>query len=100
ELAAFSCLACAFHRPTALNRVGRTLGMGFCAAGAAATLSPGAVLALAVAMLLFVGFRYLASRAESPEKRQSSLALGAVLLGVVVLRAVAFGSGPVLGRFR
>jgi len=100
ELAAFACLACAFQRPTALNRVGWTLGMVFCAAGAAATLSRGAILALAVAMLLFVGFRYLASRAESPEKRQSSLALGAVLLGVVVLGAVAFGSAQVVDRFR
>src|SRR5262249_49945032 len=54
ELSAFACLACAFQRPTALNRVGWMLGMIFCAAGASATLSRGAAVAIAFALLLFL----------------------------------------------
>lgn len=99
ELAAFACLACSFQRPTAMNRVGWMLGTIFCAAGAAATLSRGAVVALAAAMLLFVGLHYLSARKEAPATRRSSLALGALLLGVVVLAAVGFGSAQVLERF-
>jgi len=99
ELAAFACLACAFQRRTMMNRVGWTLGMVFCAAGAAATLSRGAVLALALAMLLFVGLHYLSTRKEAPSTRRSSLAFGAILLGVVALAAVGFGSAQVLERF-
>ena len=99
EIAAFACLACAFQRPTAMNRVGWTLGMIFCAAGAAATLSRGAVVALALAMLLFVGLHYLAARKEAPATRRSTLVFGAVLLGVVALAAVGFGSAQVLERF-
>jgi tetratricopeptide (TPR) repeat protein len=101
ELAAFACLACAFRRPTALNRVGWTLGMVFCAAAAAATLSRGAALALAFALLLFICLRYLrADGGETPSRRRTSLAFGALLLGVVILAAVAFGSAQVLDRFR
>ena len=100
ELAAFACLACAFQRPTALNRVGWGLGVMFCAAGAAATLSRGAVIALAVAMLLFVGLRVLATRREAPGQQRSSILLGAMLLGAVVVSAVGFGSAQVLDRFR
>jgi O-antigen ligase/tetratricopeptide (TPR) repeat protein len=99
ELAAFACLACAFQRPTAMNRVGWLLGMIFCAAGAAATLSRGAVVALALAMLLFVGLHYLSARKESPTTRRSSLVFGALLLGIVALAAVGFGSAQVLERF-
>ncbi|HXU07194.1 MAG TPA: O-antigen ligase family protein [Polyangia bacterium] len=99
EIAAFACLAAAFQRPTAMNRVGWGLGMVFCAAGAAATLSRGAIVALGTAMLLFVGLRILASRGESPGRQRSTLALGALLLGVVVLAAVAFGSAQVVERF-
>ncbi len=50
ELAAFVCLACSFQRPTALNRIGWLIGTLLCAGGAAATLSRGAVLALAMAV--------------------------------------------------
>ena len=100
ELAAFACLACAFQRPTALNRVGWGLGMMFCAAGAAATLSRGAVIALLVAMLLFVGLRVLATRREAPGQQRSSILLGAMLLGAVAVAAVGFGSAQVLDRFR
>jgi tetratricopeptide (TPR) repeat protein len=82
-----------------MNRVGWTLGTIFCAAGAAATLSRGAIVALAVAMLLFVGLHYLAARKEAPATRRSSRAFGALLLGVVALAAVGFGAGQVLERF-
>jgi len=100
ELAAFACLACAFLRPTALNRVGWTLGMIFCAAGAAATLSRGAVVALLVAMLVFVGLRILTTRREAQGQQRSSVLLGAMLLGAVAIAAIGFGSAQVLDRFR
>jgi tetratricopeptide (TPR) repeat protein len=101
ELAAFACLASAFRRPTALNRVGWIFAMIFCAAGAAATLSRGGALALAFALLLFVCLRYLwAGGGEAPGRRRASLAFGGLLFGVVVLAAFAFGSSEVLDRFR
>jgi len=100
ELAAFACLACVFQRPTALNRVGWALGTVFCAAGAAATLSRGAVIALLVGMLLFVGLRVLATRREAPGQQRSSILLGAMLLGAVAVAAIGFGSAQVLDRFR
>ena len=100
ELAAFACLASAFLRPTALNRVGWMVGMVFCAGGAAATLSRGAVVALFAAMVLFIALRYVWAGREVPGRRRRALVFGVALFGIVIVTAVALGSAQVLDRFR
>jgi tetratricopeptide (TPR) repeat protein len=101
EIAAFTCLACAFQRPTALNRAGWLVGMLLCAGGAAATLSRGAVLGMAAAVLLYAFLRYRARDAVvSTQARNVSLAWGAFLLGMVLVVAGAFGAGQLVDRFR
>jgi hypothetical protein len=101
ELSAFACLACSFHRPTALNRIGWMVGMLLCAGGAAATLSRGGVLALAIGIVAFVFLRYRVTEPEGTSHRgRTSLAWGALLIGIVVLSATALGSLQLIERFR
>ena len=102
ELAAFVCLACSFQRPTAFNRVGWILGMSLCLGGAAATLSRGGMVAITMAVLMFVFLHYFA-KAQSENnlnRRRVSLAWGGLLLGLVVLGAGAFGADRLIERFQ
>jgi tetratricopeptide (TPR) repeat protein len=100
ELATFACLACSFHRRTALNRMGWMVGMLLCAGGTAATLSRGGVLALATGIVMFVFWRYRASEQEGGRRARTSLAWGALLTGIVVLAGAALGSSQLIDRFR
>jgi O-antigen ligase/tetratricopeptide (TPR) repeat protein len=100
ELCAFACLACSFQRPTALNRVGWLVGVLLCAGGAAATLSRGAVLALSMAVLLFVFLSYITREARAAGHRRTSLAWAALVLGLVLVGAGALGAGQLVDRFK
>ena len=100
ELAAFVCLACSFHRPTALNRIGWLVGALLCAAGAVATLSRGAALGLTAGAVAFMFLRYVAEGSEGTQRRRRSLIWGALTLGLVVLGALALGAGQLVDRFK
>jgi tetratricopeptide (TPR) repeat protein len=101
ELAAGVCLACSFQRPTALNRIGWLVGALLCAGGAAATLSRGSVLAIAMAVLMFAFLRYLSKDgAESSRQRRASLAWGALVVVLLVLGAAALGADQLVERFK
>jgi tetratricopeptide (TPR) repeat protein/O-antigen ligase len=100
ELTAFVCLACSFQRKTALNQIGWLVGSLLCAGGAAATLSRGAVVALAMAAVMFVFLRYLIRERNSAGQRRVSWAWGALFLSLVLLTAGALGAGQLIDRFR
>ena len=100
ELAAFVCLACSFHRKTALNRIGWLVGTILCAGGAAATLSRGAVVALTMAVVMFMFLSYFVADSGLGGRRRASLAWGGLLLGLVVLGAGALGAGQLVDRFK
>ena len=100
EISAFACLACSFQKPTALHRIGWLVGMALCLGGTAATLSRGAVAALAMAVLLFTFLRYFSKDDVTVGRRRASLAWGALLLGLVLLGAGAFGAGQLIDRFQ
>jgi hypothetical protein len=100
ELAAFVCLACAFQRQTALNRVGWLAGTFLCMGGALATLSRGAVLALAASVLTFALFQYLARDGAAKGHRRKSLAWGIFLLALIALGFSALGANRLVERFR
>ena len=101
ELAAFTCLACSYQRRTILNRVGWIVGLVLCAGGMAATLSRGAFVGGFVGLLTFAGWSRLnrngAPRSETGVK---SMVLGAGIMGLVVLAAVALGAGELIDRFQ
>jgi tetratricopeptide (TPR) repeat protein len=100
ELAAFVCLACSFQRETALNRVGWLVGTLLCAGGALATLSRGAVVAMAVGVIVFAFLRYFAQEAGGVGRRRISLMWGGLILVLIALGAAAFGAGQLIDRFR
>jgi tetratricopeptide (TPR) repeat protein len=100
ELSAFVCLACSFQRETLLNRVGWLVGTLMCAGVALATLSRGAVAALAVAIVVFMFMRYFGSDVSSGRRRRASLAWTALIFGVVVLGAASLGAGQLIDRFK
>jgi tetratricopeptide (TPR) repeat protein len=99
ELTAFACLACSFQRQTMLNRAGWLTGTLVCAAGAAATLSRGAVLGMTAGILLFVFLRYFVRDEEQQQRRRAALAWGLLLTGLVVVGAGAVGASQILDRF-
>jgi tetratricopeptide (TPR) repeat protein len=100
ELAAFVCLACSFARETALNRVGWLVGTLVCAGAAFATLSRGAVVAMAMGVTVFAFLRYLAPDGSGVVRRRASLAWVALIVCVIGLGAAAFGAGQLVDRFR
>ena len=100
ELAAFVCLACSFQRQTALNRVGWVVGTFLCIGGALATLSRGAVLALAASVLTFALFQYLARDGAAEGHRRKSVAWGLFLLALIALGFSALGANHLVERFR
>jgi tetratricopeptide (TPR) repeat protein len=101
ELAAFACLACSLQRPTALNRVGWLVGMVLCAGGAAATLSRGAVLAMAVGGLVLALLWRLARDGDNAgPSRKRSWAWGALVVGLVILAGAALSGEQLVDRFR
>jgi tetratricopeptide (TPR) repeat protein len=101
ELAAFACLACSFQRSTALNRVGWLVGMLLCVGGATATLSRGAVVALATGTLVFIFVRHFSGEHRADGSRHRvSLAWGALVLGVITLGMGALGAGQLIDRFK
>ena len=105
ELCAFVCLACAFLRPTKLNRAGWLTGTLLCAGGAIATLSRGSVIAFALGIVTFVELR--ARRGRSPtatgaldRRMKLPLVWGSALLGLVVLGGALVGGAQLVDRFR
>jgi tetratricopeptide (TPR) repeat protein len=101
ELAAFVCLACSFQRETLLNRIGWLVGTFLCAGAALATLSRGAVVALAVAVLVFASLRYFAGDVSGGGgRRRASLAWAMLIVGLVVLGAASLGAGQLVDRFK
>jgi tetratricopeptide (TPR) repeat protein len=100
ELASAVCLACSFQNSTVLNRVGWLTGTLLCAAGAAATLSRGAVLALAMAGLMFVFLLYVSDAGESGRRRRVSLAWAVLVLGLIAVAAAALGANELVDRFK
>ncbi len=101
ELAAFACLACSYQRRTILNQVGWLIGLVLCAAGMAATLSRGAFVGGLVGLLSFAAWRRLNRNGTPPsETGVKSMVLGAGILGLVVLAAVALGAGELIDRFQ
>jgi tetratricopeptide (TPR) repeat protein len=99
ELATFVCVACALYRRSALNRVGWLVGAALCGAGALATLSRGAVAALAAGLLVFAIFRYLDPEVKSVGTRKR-LALGIATLGLIVVAALSLGGEQLIERFK
>jgi tetratricopeptide (TPR) repeat protein len=100
ELAFFVCLACSFLRSGALNRVGWLVGALLCASGALATLSRGAVLALAMGVLTFAFLRFLEKDAEHRSRRRVTVAASVFLLAVIAVGAGALGAGQLVDRFK
>jgi tetratricopeptide (TPR) repeat protein len=98
ELATFVCVACSLYRRTALNRVGWLVGAALCSAGALATLSRGAVAALAAGLLVFAVFRYLDPDVKSAGSRKR-LALGIATFGLIVVGAMSLGAEQLVDRF-
>jgi tetratricopeptide (TPR) repeat protein len=101
ELGFFVCLACSFLRSSALNRVGWLVGALLCAGGAMATLSRGAVLALALGVAMFGFLRFL-ERDPQPgfRRRRAIVATAFFLVAVIGLGAGAFGAGQLIDRFK
>jgi Tfp pilus assembly protein PilF len=100
ELASCTCLACAFLKPSLLNRLGWLTGMALCAAGAVATLSRGAVLAMAMAGLMFVFLLYVMERGATVGRRRVSLAWVLLILGSMVVIGAALGANQLIDRFK
>ena len=101
ELAAFTCLACSFFRRTALNRIGWLVGAVMCGVGALATISRGAVAALAGGALVFGVLRYAnPPEGASTARRRTGMMWGLLLVGFVVLGAGALGAQQLVERFR
>jgi tetratricopeptide (TPR) repeat protein len=100
ELAAFTCLACAYQRNTALNRYGWLTGTLLCAAGAIATVSRGAVVGIVMGMLMFGFLRFMGRDGREGPRSRAWLA-GVVLVALlVVVTAGALGAGVLVDRFR
>jgi tetratricopeptide (TPR) repeat protein len=99
ELAAFACLACSFQRETVLNRVGWLAGAVLCGGAALATLSRGAVLAMAVGVLVFAVLRHFGADVNAG-RRRASVAWAALIIGVFALGAAALGAGQLIDRFK
>jgi tetratricopeptide (TPR) repeat protein len=99
ELSAFACLACSFLRATALNRVGWMVGGLLCAAGVAATLSRGGILALGAGALTFAIWSRSAKN-ESPRQQGRPLLAWVAVVGLVVATALALGAEGLVDRFR
>jgi tetratricopeptide (TPR) repeat protein len=100
ELATFVCLACSFQREAPLNRIGWLVGTLVCAGAALATLSRGAVVAMAMGLIVFAFLRYFAADPSGANRRRASLAWAALTLSIVVFGAVSFGAGQLVDRFR
>jgi tetratricopeptide (TPR) repeat protein len=101
ELAMFVCLACSFHRPTALNRIGWLVGAALCGGGALATLSRGSVGALASGLLVFGLVRYAGrDRQDRQEGRRGRALWAFVPLGLIVIGAAALGADRLVERFK
>jgi tetratricopeptide (TPR) repeat protein len=100
ELAAFACLSCSFFHRNALNRIGWLVGAALCGAGALATISRGAVAALAAGALVFGVLRYVSLEAGSTVRRRAGLGWALLLVGFVVLGAGALGANQLVERFR
>jgi Tfp pilus assembly protein PilF len=100
ELASCACLACAFLKPSLLNRLGWLTGMLLCAAGAVATLSRGAVLAMAMAGLMFVFLLYVTEKAGTTGGRRVSLAWALLILCSMVVVGGALGANQLVDRFK
>jgi O-antigen ligase/tetratricopeptide (TPR) repeat protein len=98
ELAMFACLACSFLHRSALNRIGWLVGAALCGGGALATMSRGAVGALAGGLVVFGILRYTA-----PERRaggRSRVVWGLIPLAVIVIGAAGLGADKLVERFR
>jgi tetratricopeptide (TPR) repeat protein len=102
ELGTFACLACAFQRPTMMNRVCWFVGMFLCAGGTAATLSRGGILGLGVGIVSFALLQHFSGehRARVQRRGRTSLIWGVSLLSFVVLAVAAVGASQLIERFR
>jgi tetratricopeptide (TPR) repeat protein len=75
------------------------VGAVLCFGGAAATLSRGAVLAMAAGAALFVALRVLARRSDL-ERSKRPILIGLLNLGVLGAGALALGAGQLVERFK
>lgn len=102
ELGTFACLACAFQRPTMLNRVCCFIGMFLCAGGTAATLSRGGIAGLIAGVLTFATLHHFSQErhGERPARGRTSLIWALSLLGFVILAVAALGTSQLIERFR
>ncbi|MDB4982019.1 MAG: Malonyl CoA-acyl carrier protein transacylase, partial [Myxococcales bacterium] len=99
ELGAFACLACAFQRASALNRYAWLTGMLFCAAGAIATFSRAAVLAVFIGMATFTALRIFRRDGTETEGRRAALAWSLLIVALVGVIALVLGAGALIERF-
>jgi tetratricopeptide (TPR) repeat protein len=99
EIGAFACLACAFQKASALNRYAWLTGMLFCAAGAIATFSRAAVLAVFVGMAAFTVLRIFRRDGTETEGRRASLAWSLLVVVLVGAIALVLGAGALVERF-
>jgi tetratricopeptide (TPR) repeat protein len=100
ELTAFACLACSFFRRSALNRIGWLVGAALCGAGALATISRGAVAALAGGALVFGVLRFAKPEEGPAPRHRTGWLWGLLLAGFAVLGAGALGAQQLVERFR
>ncbi len=100
ELTSFVCLACAFHRPTLLNRTGWIIGAVLCAGGAAATLSRGAALGLAAGILVFAGLQYFRLAGAGQRRPRAAVLWGVGLGGLLAAGMLALGADQLISRFK
>lgn len=100
ELAAFVCLACALQRRALLNRSLWLMAAVLCAGGAAATLSRGAGLGLAVGVVAFAALWYRADAEKHIGRRRVAVLRAAALVAVVAVGVLSLGADQLVGRFQ
>jgi tetratricopeptide (TPR) repeat protein len=98
ELGAFAAVALAFAKSASLSRVGWLAAAGFLVAGALATLSRGAVLALVVSSLLFLGLQATTRNEEGPASPRRTWFVALLMFGLVAVVAVSLGASEIFAK--
>lgn len=100
ELAAFVCLACALQRRALLHRSLWLLAAVLCGGGAAATLSRGAGLGLAVGAVTFAALWYRANAEKQTGGRRAAALRAAAFVALVAVGLLSLGADQLVGRFQ